>query len=290
MSGFSTGVNAVRTAAQLIDMAGDNIANANTPGYHLKRADISPVIGPTIGGIRIGLGSRVDDIQRVRNELIERALLQHVQAKELFATEQETLEHLELLFGEPSDAGLDARLGEFFDSVEMLAADPDDTTLREQVLQKADAVCQMFNRLDTGVQQVLDDLWNKIDYTVGRINALSERIAALNGQIRDIETGGTTAASLKDTRDGLVSELAELINITTYEVGDGVVNVSCAGTVLVNENHYLTIEAEPTDEGVVIQAEGAVGHRMRVRQGQLGGLLELYNQIVPDYAARLDEL
>ena len=120
MAGFTIGINAIRTAAQLIDIAGDNIANANTPGYHAKRATVVSEVGPTTGHIRIGLGATVEDVRRLRNELVESTLLAHSQVRDRLAEELDHLTHIELLFTEPSGAGLDARLGEFFDSVDVL--------------------------------------------------------------------------------------------------------------------------------------------------------------------------
>ncbi len=290
MAGFGTGVNAIRTAAQLIDIAGDNIANANTPGYHIKRATVAPVIGPTAGGVRIGLGASVEDVRRVRNELIERALLEHVQVRGRFGTELEVLTHLEILFAEPSDAGLSARLGEFFQSLNLLAGNPDDPSLREQVAQRARALCDTLNRLDGGLTDVMDNLLSNVDATVNRVNALTERIADLNGRIRTIETGRTSAGGLKDTRDQLISELAELINVSLYEVDYGVVNVSCSGTLLVHENLHIPITATPTEDGLIVQREEAAGHRIDVREGRLGALLDLVDDVVPQYQSALDEL
>ncbi len=290
MAGFATGVNAIRTAAHLIDIAGDNIANASTPGYHVKRATVAPVIGPTTGGIRIGLGSSVEDVRRVRNELIERALLEHVEVSGRFGTELEVLTHLELLFAEPSGAGLSARLGEFFQSLNLLAGNPDDPTLREQVVQRAQMLCDTLNQLDAGLNAVMDNLLNDVDATVNRVNALSERIADLNGRIRMIETGGVSAGGLKDTRDQLISELAGLVNVSLYEADYGVVNVSCSGTLLVDGSLHVSLTATPTEDGLIVQREGAAGHRIDIREGRLGALLDLIDDVVPQYQSALDEL
>ncbi|MFO7956022.1 MAG: flagellar hook-associated protein FlgK [Candidatus Brocadiia bacterium] len=291
MAGFVTGVNAVRAMSRLIDMAADNIANANTPGYHVKRADVVPVIGGTVGGVRIGLGSEVENVDRVIDELVEKALLDHTQAREFFGVQEETLTHMEMIFGEPSEAGLDTRLGEFFDSVDQLTGDPDDPTLREQVVQKAVAVCDMFNQLHEQFENVEFDVANSVDGVVEEINGLTERIASLNGRIQTIETSGTSAPSLKDTRDQLISDLAELVNVEVHTVEDGVVNVSCAGTLLVNENRSVTLVDNPTDDGgIEINFEEATGHRMRITAGRLGGLLDLINEVMPGYRDALDGL
>ncbi len=290
MAGLSIGMNALRTAMQLIDMAGDNVANANTPGYHVKRAYVTPVVGAHSAMGRVGIGASVEDIVRIRNALVEQALLTHVQAREKLEEQVEVLAHLELLFGEPSESGLDKRLGDLFDTISQLSADPYDPTLREAVIQKAHSVCEALYSLDNAFRNVLDDLQEATDYTVNEINALIERIADLNRQVRLVETGGVSAPGLKDTRDGLVSRLAELINITVHEADFGVANISSAGTLLVSEADYAPVRAEIEDGRIVVTSARGVGHRIPVREGRLGGILELANELLPDYAGRLDEL
>ncbi|KPK65273.1 MAG: hypothetical protein AMK73_03415, partial [Planctomycetes bacterium SM23_32] len=277
-------------ALQLIDMAGDNIANANTPGYHVKRAFVSPVIGPTTVLGRVGLGSTVEDIVRLRSALVEQALLSHTQVREKLGEEVELLNHLGMLFTEPSSSGLDAQMEGFFDAVGQLAAEPDNTTLREAVVQKADSVCELFQRLDAGFQTVEEDLAVAAEYAVGEINALTERIAALNKQVQLVETGGTSAPGLKDTRDELITRLSELINVTVHEVEFGVANVSCAGTLLVNGAYNKPIEMEVEDGQIVVAAEGSIGHLIPVREGRLAGIIEVANELLPGYRQTLDDL
>lgn len=290
MANISIGINALRMAAQLIDMAGDNIANANTPGYHAKRASVLPLLGASTRYGRVGLGATVEDVVRIRNILVEGTLLTHIQLKERLGQELEALGHLELLFGEPSEAGLDALMGQFFDSIAQLAADPDDLTLREAVVQKAFAVCDAFQGLDEGFDAVTDSMLSLADFTVARINGLTERIASLNGQIRLIETGGISAPGLKDTRDELISQLAELINVTVFEEEYGVSNVSCAGTLLVSGNQSTAIQRTAAGERIIIAAVGGVGHQVSVREGRLAGILETANDVLPQCRATLDEL
>ncbi len=290
MAGFDTGLNALNLASALVSLAGENIANADTPGYHVRRASVVPVVGSSTGGLWLGAGATIEDVTRVRSELIEKALLEHVQAKEKFEAEVETLTHVELLFSEPSDAGLDARLGEFFDSVELLAADPDDPTLRDQVVQKGQALCNMFNQLASNLDDVADDLAESMDLAVNDVNALTERIADLNGRIRSIETSGTSAPSLKDARDQLVTELAELVEVDLHETEYGVVNVSCRGTLLVSGDHSTAVTSALTDDGWVLRCEGSVGHRIEINEGRLGGLMTLANELIPRFRTELDDL
>jgi len=290
MGGLNIGVNAIRMATQLIAVSGDNIANANTPGYHAKQASVEPVVGPTIGGIRIGLGASVEDVDRIRNALVESTLLTHIQLKARLGQENDLLEHLEALFAEPTDGGLDAQIGDFFSSISELAAQPDDLTLRESVVQKAQGLAETFRRLDTGFRALADTLVDDADSIVESINGLTERIAYLNGQIRVSESTGVSAPDLKDARDQLITELAGLINVTVHEGNFGVVSVSCAGSLLVSGNQSVPIRLLAEDGQLVVAATDSVGHRVPVREGQLAGVLEIANNLLPSCRAAVDEL
>jgi len=290
MSGFGIGVNALRAAAQRINMAGDNIANAGTEGYHAKTADVVVLPGPSIGGVRIGEGCEVVDITRIRNRMVEASLLANLQVSERLSVEVNVLDQLEMLFNEPSDSGLDARLGAFFDSVEQLAAQPESVVLREQVVQDAQSVCMMFRRLDDGLASILDTLRDTAGTLVDQVNALTRTIADFNKQIKSIEAGGTSAPGLKDKRDQCITELAKLVNLGTYEAEYGVVNVSCSGALLVSGGESSAVELVQTEDGLHLSRAGSTGHEMGVMEGQLAGVLEMGNSVVPDYRQAVDDL
>ncbi len=59
-------VSGLETASTAISVIGDNIANANTPGFKEKRAEFSAVLGQSItsgaGFSQIGAGARVNDV------------------------------------------------------------------------------------------------------------------------------------------------------------------------------------------------------------------------------------
>ena len=290
MSGFSIGLNALRTAMELMYIAGDNIANANTPGYHAKRAYVVPEIGSTNGIYVQGLGSSVMDVSRLRNELIERSLLAYTQVEATLGQESAALSHLESLFGEPDTNGLDAQLGGFFESVAALAADPNDPVLRQDVVQKADSVCNLFRMTDAELATMADSTRTEAESTVAEINNLTQQIAELNLQIQMAEAGGDSAPSLEDARDQLISQLADLINVTTHDAGFGVVNVSCAGTLLVDGVHNLELQTVVNDGVLSAVASGGVGQSISVREGKLAGILYVANELLPRFSTMLDDL
>ncbi len=290
MADYTIGLNAISTAQRLIDVAGDNIANANTDGYAAKRANVVALPGPVAGPAEVGLGSTVESVERLRDRLVEAALLQHVQSDQRLSTEVNNLATLESFFTEPTGGGIDALLGGFFDSVDALSASPDDPVLREQVVQKAQAVCDAFNRLDTDFTTVAQNLTNSISTTVQNINSLTEQIAYFNGRIRVANASGASAPSLEDQRDQLVSQLAQLTNITVRQDQYGVVNISTSGTLIVDGQNSLPLTVTEKDGTLTVAPAVTPDFAIDVREGQLGALMNLSQDLVPRYRDALDEL
>ena len=291
MGSFSIGVNALKTANQLIKVAGDNIANADTDGYHVREATVVAVSGPTVSGVRIGEGSAVIDLSRVRDLLVEQSLLSHSQVQGRLGQELSALEQIEIILSEPSEYGLDARLGGFFDSIAELTADPSSVVLREQMVQKAQSVCRMFGSISSELADLADSLSVNAEQIVATVNGLTQSIANLNMRIQYVETTGVSAPGLKDERDKLIGQLAELINVRTYEDEYGVVNVSCSGALLVSEGQCATIGLSRTEDGLIVAMQGgATPYTIDVQEGAVAGLLRVVNDLLPEYRSELDEM
>lgn len=288
--GYSIGLNGLSTARKLMEVAGDNISNANTDGYHAKRADVAALTGPVVDELQVGLGSTVQDIGLVRSIIIEDALLQHIQAKERLGKEVELFDGLESLFSELKEGGLDGHLGRLFDSIEELSADPADPTRREQVVQNAVALCDAFNRLDEGMSRMAKDLSDSMRSSVKTVNSLTEQIAYLNRQIEVVEAGGKTAAGHRNERYGLISQLAELVNVKVYETDSGAVNISTSGTLIVDGVDHTELAVEPGAAGSRVVVADNPDHTVDVREGRLGALLDLSAEKLPRYRETLDQL
>ena len=64
MIGYSIGLSALTASQEAIDVAGQNISNANTPGYHRQTADLRASQPTLEDNLSIGTGVTVTDISR----------------------------------------------------------------------------------------------------------------------------------------------------------------------------------------------------------------------------------
>ena len=290
MSQFSTGVNSMQALRAVIGLAGDNIANVNTPGYHARRAEVAGRPGAPCGGLRIGEGAVVQNVTRLRDVLAERLLLADVQVLERVKQEARILEHVELSFQEPSEESIDAYLGQFFERISGLAADPDDTVLRNQLVQAGNSLSNALNRLSHKLQVIERESSIELERTIGEVNELVARTAELNRRIAAVEQGGVSAPGLKDQRDHAVRKLAELINLRTIDSGNGVVNVSTAGSLLVDGEQHLVLEEKEAEDGVAVSRKGSEVHVLEIKEGKVAGLLRGLNDYLPSFRHQLDEV
>jgi len=71
---FNTGVTALQTSERALQVIGNNIANANTPGYHRQVARLTSTMPYQQAGLSIGTGVTLPDISRLRSRIVEDAI------------------------------------------------------------------------------------------------------------------------------------------------------------------------------------------------------------------------
>ena len=120
----------------------------------------------------------------------------------------------------------------------------------------AEAMGQPANELRDMRDGLLDDLAEKtqcditIQNEVNAINEITTQIAKLNKEIVSAEAMGQPANELRDMRDGLLDDLAEKTQISTYLREDGSVSVYMNGQTLVDNGtaHKLLTEKDPNND------------------------------------------
>jgi len=128
---------------------------------------------------------------------------------------------------------------------------------------------------------------------VEEVNSLAHQIAELNQQIATLEVKGGNANDYRDRRDALLDRLATLLDIQVTDEGNGMVMVSVGGKTLVTHGDVVELDTESVSRGgmevleIVWADDGSVAG---IEGGELKGLLEARDTIIPRYQDRLDEL
>ncbi|HXF99248.1 MAG TPA: flagellar hook-associated protein FlgK, partial [Bacteroidota bacterium] len=218
------GLSAHTTA---MNVTSHNIANATAPGYTRQRADLAATLPlRSVQGLLIGTGVTVEAIQRLRDRFIDTQYRQTNSSLGSANARYGVLSQVELSLGEPSENGLQAVLGRFFNSFQELASHPEEMGARQAVLQQANALVSTFNRISASLTtqraNVADDASNK----VARINELTRQIAELNRRISVAQTSGSPPSDLMDQRDLALDELSRLASVSASLDSHGAMLVS----------------------------------------------------------------
>lgn len=220
---LGTALSALNNSQRAISVTANNIANAGTAGYTRQLHNQSAqIVAGNGAGVISGEASRMVD-QFLSTELrtqTSRSARSETLNGYLGRVQSEVL-------GSPSNpesslAGLVSGLAE---SVETLAATPESLPLRAMVLGDAQQLADGVNAAQGSVQRLRGEVDQRIDSLVTTVNAQLKQLYEVNKQIaRDGATAG-----LADQRDNLVSQIAEQVDITVYNMEGGQVGIYARG-------------------------------------------------------------
>ena len=261
--GLQIGLSGLNTAQIGQDVTGNNIANAGTEGYSVQTvgqvaADQVAASGHTAlaPGEGLGTGVAVSSIQRARDQFLDTQVRETTGEQNLQTALRDSLKQVDTAFGEPSNTGLNATIGKFFNSFQDLANNPSDLGIRSTTVQEGSALTNVFQGVQGQLTALSTTLKQHVDSDVQAINDYSKQIAALNVTIK--ENGGSAQPlnTVLDRRDLLLDKLAGLTNISTQNNSDGTVSVAVGSTALiVGTDAYAVTQSSLTAKGDLTTGE-----------------------------------
>ena len=297
MSGLTAALNSGKTGLftnqKLIEVAGNNINNVNTPGYSRQRAEIGSLPTLEINGFFIGTGSTVESITREHNVFITRqiqaknATLGEESAKSIPMTELENIFNL-------SEQNLAAEIDRFFDAWQELATNPSGQIERDIVMQRGDQLADAFRETALGLDRVQREINNTLVSEIDAINLKLQQVAELNGRIADIEATGQAANAYHDQRDILLQELSNTLGVQSYKENNGMVTIQLPGGMpLVQLDEALTLEGVQVGQDLQFQlSDNNTTLELGLNNfgGEFKGMLSIRDELVPDLNSTLDNM
>ena len=138
LSVLNVGTRAIFASQLAMDVAGQNISNADVEGYSRKRLNLQPDYRFDSAYGQIGMGVDVINIERLRNEFMDEQIRRQNQQVGYYEELDYTLESIENIFTEPSDTGVIHFVDQFFDSWQNLSNNPSDISARTMVRTNAE--------------------------------------------------------------------------------------------------------------------------------------------------------
>ena len=291
----ASAVSAYRTA---LDAIGENVANAQTPGYarrevRLQEMTVSGNSGPiytesaSFGGVRAASVGRAWDMFRAADARAAAGSSGRADTRQYWLTAVE---------GALDDgaAGVGSTIGKFFNAATSLAASPADTLGRRAMLMALDDSSGAFRATADSLQRAAAGITSAAGTEVKALNADLNALAGLNVSLLRSAPGGTTRAALEDQRDNLIDSIAARVDVQVDVDDRGVATLRLAhatDTVLADLRGANQVVASTADDGR-LSLKLAVGGALAplpVADGSLAALTDVAASTA-DRRAGLDSL
>jgi flagellar hook-associated protein 1 FlgK len=223
---FEISVTALRAFQTALSVTSNNIANANTPGYARERIDLTAAPPQADGAASVGSGVVVTAISRAYSQATVDQLNSSQGALGQLNSLQNYTNQIDNLFG-TTVGGVSTALQGFYNAWSDVANNPTSTASRQALLGKAQSLSASFQNTSAQLNALNADVNARIGADVTQINTIATSIAKLNQQIvvAKGQDGGFPPNELLDQRDTLVSNLSQLVGVTTSTDSNGALNV-----------------------------------------------------------------
>jgi len=294
-SAMHVGNNSLRAQTVGMQVTGQNIANANTPGYIREEVVFTPAPTQRIGNLLMGLGVEVTAVVQKIDLFLEERLRSATSDRAGSEVQQEAYHQLEAIQGELSENDLSTSLNRFFGSIHDVLNQPESIAVRNLAALQGKTLAADIRRLHDQASDVRDDLDRQVGSLAPDINRLIKDIARLNLRIVEMESGGiapSDAVGLRDQRYQKLTELSELISIRAEEQRNGTVTVFAGGDYLVIHGEFRTVETATEAVGAGTRTTIQIAKTnapLELTGGKVDGLTKARDNILDDFIGRLDD-
>lgn len=294
---MSLGTRAMFANYATLQTIGNNIANANTPGYSRQQVELGTAGGQSTGAGFFGQGVSVQTVTRASDAFLTRDAAMSKSQAARDAARLEQLERLEKVFP-TGESGLGYAAGDLLNAFVDVANRPQDASARQVVLARAEELASRFRAADSQLDALQSGVTEDVKNSVTVVNTLAKRVADINRQIAAAQGSGHAPNDLLDQRDQLISEIGSYVQVTTIEADDGSLGVFIGGgqrLVLGSNAQQLKVVPDAYDAAKVrLAISEAGGERLLPEDslvaGKLPGLLAFQNQDLADARAMIGQL
>lgn len=278
-----------------IQVASQNIANANTPGYIREEIILETNAPFPQGQLIFGTGVDAQEIQQSLDFFLETRILDANGDISAASQRSNTFLQLEVLVGELGERDISTGLNEFLGAINNFINEPETPGLREQIIGEGVELADTIQSLSVEIDRLRGNATEQVDSLVNEANELIDEVSGLNKQILRLEAAGllkSQAGGLRSQRLTAINRLSEIIPIEAIERETGVIDLSTGNNTLITTGitRHLQTVAE-VDRGVQtnrIQIE-ETGLEISVSGGEIRGLIEGRDEILGGFADTLDQ-
>lgn len=254
---LNSAISALRVNQAAVQLVSTNVAHANDPNYTRKTIQTKDLI---YGGDQ---GS--DVVVSGYQNAVSASLRKQVEAQTASAgatdASNEYLSRMQDLLGTSADqSALTNLMNGFTSAWQNFQSEPDSSAAQQSVIGAGSQLADQINTVATGLDQINADAKTDIGQSVDQLNDLLKQLFQVNLQLKTAPANSSATASLNDSRDNLVKQIAQFVDVRTVERDDGSVSLfTSSGLQLLDGPpslfSYDGTNVKEVDNGTVINSQ-----------------------------------
>jgi flagellar hook-associated protein 1 FlgK len=289
---FSIAERALLAQQTAMNVVSSNISNAQNPNYSRQRPHFSDDTTTRVNNFFLGMGARVESIQRARDRIYDSRIWQENGAFGQLDKGQKYIKMTEPVFTDFAGSGLSGLLDDFWNGWNELANHPENPAVRASLRGKANQLTGRLNEMDSQLRSLANQAVQELGQDIDKVNQLTREIAKLNQHVQKNRATNGLDNSTLDRRDALVDALSNYVDVTASFDDDGTVTLSASGHVLVDK--AVAFDFSLKTENVAGEPRASLtlyGSRaVELRSGSLKSLVDWANSNTSDKRKHLDEI
>ena len=278
---MSIGLTGLNANSAALSTTGNNITNANTPGYSRESTVIASQTPESTGSYSSGTGVSVQGVVRQVNTFAQSQLLSDTSQSSQLTAYSTALSRINNYVAGASTS-VSTQIQTLFNDMQTALSNPSSVTSRQVAFSDMQTMVNTFNASAGEVASENQSVNSTLTSNIQQINALAQSIAKLNVQLAGSANLPTAQQpnSLLDSRDQLLQQLSQLVSVSVVNDGTGVDNVFIGnGQALVVGAQASALSTQPAAQNAAqqdITIASATGPRVitsTISGGSVGGLL-----------------
>lgn len=299
---LDSALSGLRVAQQQLNVISTNIANVQTPGYTRK---ILPQSVRSVADVAVGV--RADAVIRKVDLFLSRDLWTQISSVGGLDTSIYYLDQIQKFHGSPDgETAISAEIAALKDKFSALSDDPNNAYLLNAVINQATDVADKFNDFSDLISKLRNDAEDEMGATVTKVNSLLIQVSEQNRQVQANRNQGRSTANFEDLRDNAIQELAQYIDLSFFQRGDGVMVIQTTSGIQLADERANSLFFEKsnlgpekyypaTANGLYLNGDpdedpNAIDLIPYNLGGKLGALIDMRDETLPRYQAQIDEM
>ncbi len=286
---------ALQTASAGVNVASNNVSNANTPGYAREILSMNAKGSSLNRGLLLGQGVDPQTVLSSYDRYSQASVFGRLGTQSYAEGRSTAFRSIETSFIDGDAGGLTSALDGLFQAFSALESSPEEPAARQAVLAAGGLLATLMNQASGDLTQRQTDADQRVASLVTSANGLANEIAALNAQIAELEAGGQGAHDLRSRRTAALEDLSRLGPVTVQEKADGTATVLFANhSIVVGGNaRALSVVDDPVtglNQVHVEMGASSADITATLGSGTLGAAVAMRDETITGLQAQLDEL